>query len=297
MKTSLLATLVAGIILSGCGGGSDNNNSVDKDKYIKKVQAFDGAIRGMKASFTCDNGDNGLFNATTNDNGYISVSNKTLAEQPEICSIVFTATESAVDMSNGKPMTNVSYTIPRGLMTKDKPAAATPFTTLIAKVATDTTPEAIKEAEEQVFTDLGFGSSLTEEQKTLLLSEPQKALDAISPELQKEVMATTIVLSDTLVATQKKTDVTIDDVIKVTNSLSEVVVDDPNFPTTTNDKGETVPTYIDITTALEKDDAFDQIVSGDTSGIEQELTPVEGKKPELTPPPATGGAGTDNESN
>ena len=66
MKIKLLTTIIAGVLLAGCGSDNDNDAGGDKDKGKPSVVlAFDGAINGMVATYTCADGTSGTTTTKT----------------------------------------------------------------------------------------------------------------------------------------------------------------------------------------------------------------------------------------
>ncbi|WMN87463.1 excinuclease ATPase subunit [Vibrio parahaemolyticus] len=300
MKLSLLAIAVGSIILVGC-----NDSSTDTISFSKDVRAFDGAVQGMTGQYDCDDGSSGTISATDYD-GFSTIENETFATSPETCSLTFNKTDGAVDTSNGKDMSNVSYSVPKGLLQAGQEAAATPLTTIIAKVLGDDvySEEVAKETLEKLgfdFIDLsnkGADINIFE-----LLTDPETALDAIkeaSPEAYSQVMVTTVVLSDTLAAQGDKEGVTVDQLANVARRVSQVVLDEhPNYPE--NDNGDEI--YVDLSEALEDDVVFSEIADAEQDGDIDPTDPIFGKitddiasaRPSVPVPdpelPSTGGTG------
>ncbi|MFZ6041374.1 excinuclease ATPase subunit [Vibrio natriegens] len=301
MKLSLLAIAVGSIILVGC-----NDSSTDTVSFSKDVRAFDGAVQGMAAQFDCIDGSGGAINGTTDYDGFITIENETFATNPETCSVTFNGTADAVDTSNGKSMSGVSYSVPKGLLQAGQEAAATPLTTIIAKVLGDDvySEDVAKDTLEKLgfdFIDLsnkGANINIFE-----LLTDPETALDAIkeaSPEAYSQVMVTTVVLSDTLAAQGNKADVTVDQLANVARRVSQTVLDEhPNYPE--NDNGDEI--YVDLSEALEDDAVFSEIANAEqdedidlTDPIFDKITDdIASARPSVPVPdpelPSTGGTG------
>ncbi|MFW8629102.1 excinuclease ATPase subunit [Vibrio natriegens] len=297
MKLSLLAIAVGSIVLVGC-----NDSSTDTVSFSKDVRAFDGAVQGMAAQFDCIDGSGGAINGTTDYDGFITIEDETFATNPETCSVTFNGTADAVDTSNGKSMSGVSYSVPKGLLQVGQEAAATPLTTIIAKALGDDvySEDVAKDTLEKLgfdFIDLsnkGADINIFE-----LLTDPETALDAIkeaSPEAYSQVMVTTVVLSDTLAAQGDKADVTVDQLANVARRVSQAVLDEhPNYPE--NDNGDEI--YVDLSEALEDDAVFSEIADAEQDEDIDSTDPIFDKitddittgKPAVVParPPTDGG--------
>lgn len=305
MKIKLISALIAGIILAGCGSDSDDN--IDKDKGKPSVVlAFDGAINGMQATYSCDNGETGTTAGKTDGYGKVTIYNDTFADKPESCSVELSVPvgEKAIDMSNGKDMSKVAYSIPKGLIKAGQTdIAATPFTTLITKTMQETGDTDIQTAKDSVFTSLGLDSSLTEEQKEGMLTKPQETLATLDKTIAQDVVAKTVVLSDVLVTQKDDETVTVADITAVTKTIAkDVIAKNPTYPKASEGSNDII--VIDVSDALADKDNFEQAAGGVVPPvIEEELTdppvvpeadlpkpekpPVDPTPP--TPPPGTGG--------
>ncbi|NVC92163.1 excinuclease ATPase subunit [Vibrio natriegens] len=298
MKLSLLAIAVGSIILVGC-----NDSSTDTISFSKDVRAFDGAVQGMTGEYDCDDGSNGTISATDYD-GFSTIENETFATSPETCSLTFSKTDGAVDTSNGKDMSNVSYSVPKGLLQAGQEAAATPLTTIIAKVLGDDVYS--EEVAKETLKKLGINvDQLNNEGVEInvieLLTDPETALTTLkeaNPDVYSEIMVTTVVLSDTLVAQGDKADVTVDELANVARRVSLAVLDEhPNYPE--NDNGDEI--YVDLSEALEDDAVFSEIADAEQDGDIDSTDPIFDKitddiasaRPAVVPPrpPVTGGTG------
>ena len=305
MKIKLISTIIAGILVAGCGSDSDDN--IDKDKGKPSVVlAFDGAINGMVATYSCDNGETGTTAGKTDGYGKVTIYNDTFADKPESCSVVLSVPVGgeAFDMSNKKDMSKVVYSIPKGLITAgQKDIAATPFTTLITKTMQETGDTDIQTAKDSVFTSLGLDSSLTDEQKEGMLTTPQETLATLDKTIAQDIVAKTVVLSDVLVSQKDDETVTVADIAAVTETIAEdVIAKNPTYPKASEGSNDTI--VIDVSDALADKDNFEQAAGGVVPPvIEEELTdppvvpeadlpkpekpPVDPTPP--TPPPGTGG--------
>lgn len=311
MKIKLLTTIIAGVLLAGCGGGNDNSvdGGGDKDKKTTPVLAFDGAINGMVASYTCADGTSGTTTTKTDGYGLVTVISDTFADKPESCSVVLSvpAGEKAVDMSNKKDMSKVIYSIPQGLLAQGQKIAATPFTTLVDKAikqSGETNPENvdITAITEEVFKNLGIDTSKVN--PTLLMSDPATTLAALDPTVAQDIVAKTMVLSDVLVTHKDNAEISIKDIAAVTTTVAADIIDkNPEFPTAT---GSNDQIYVDLSDELADKGNFDTAASGTVPPVvetanknpivvpdadipDPENPPVD-PTPEPTPPP-TGGTG------
>ncbi|ANQ25108.1 excinuclease ATPase subunit [Vibrio natriegens] len=302
MKLSLLAIAVGSIILVGC-----NDSSTDTISFSKDVRAFDGAVQGMTAQFDCIDGSGGAINGTTDYDGLITIENETFATSPEDCSVTFNKTPGAVDTSNGKDMSNVSYSVPKGLLQVGQKAAATPLTTIIAKELGDDVYS--EDVARKTLGKLGIDvDNLINDGADInifeLLTDPETALDAIkeaNPLAYSQVMVTTVVLSDTLAAQgENNSDVTVDQLVDVARRVSAKVLEDhPNYPE--NDNGDEI--YVDLSEALEDDAVFSEIANAEqdedidlTDPIFDKITDdIASARPSVPVPdperPSTGGTG------
>lgn len=301
VKLSLLAIAVGSIILVGC-----NDSSTDTISFSKDVRAFDGAVQGMTAQFDCIDGSGGAINGTTDYDGFITIENETFATNPETCSVTFNGTADAVDTSNGKSMSGVSYSVPKGLLQAGQEAAATPLTTIIAKVLGDDVYS--EEVAKETLTKLGIDiDQLNNDGVQIdvleLLTDPETALNTLkasSPTVYSEIMVTTVVLSDTLVAQGDKADVTVDQLANVARRVSQAVLDEhPNYPE--NDNGDEI--YVDLSEALEDDAVFSEIADAEQDDDIDSTDPIFDKitddiasaRPSVPVPdpelPSTGGTG------
>ncbi|WP_283392798.1 hypothetical protein [Photobacterium phosphoreum] len=277
MKIKLISTIIAGILVAGCGSDSDDN--IDKDKGKPSVVlAFDGAINGMVATYSCDNGETGTTAGKTDGYGKVTIYNDTFADKPESCSVVLSVPVGgeAFDMSNKKDMSKVVYSIPKGLITAgQKDIAATPFTTLITKTMQETGDSDIKTATDSVFTSLGLDSSLTEEQKEGMLTNPQETLEALEkqdPNIAQDIVAKTVVLSDVLVSQKDDETVTVADITAVTKTIAEdVIAKNPTYPKASEGSNDII--VIDVSDVLADKDNFEQAAGGTVPpAVEDELT-------------------------
>ncbi|GAD89924.1 hypothetical protein VHA01S_029_00570 [Vibrio halioticoli NBRC 102217] len=316
MKYKLIALTVSGVLLAGCG--SDNENRVEPTST--SVQAFDGAIRYLDTYMDCAGG-GWDFVGETGGKGLINIGKGNYPlfdEDPTQCDIAFAesrfasggGTNDAIDESNSKDMTKVLYTVPGELMTAGQPIVGTPYTTLIAQaIEEDTSGLSVTEIIDKVFADtLPEGTTLSSEQKSLLLSDPQAALDSMDAATSTSVQASTMILSDAIVGAEEQGGRDVADIANVTKTLATSLAAQDNFPT--NAAGE--PTYVDYTEDLDDADTFDATVAADPNPetplppstaagagdplqdgevIEDELPPTDIPPVDEEQPPATGGTG------
>ncbi|PKH07991.1 serine/threonine protein kinase [Moritella sp. Urea-trap-13] len=284
MKIKLLAIAVAGILLSGC-----NDDNVDASS--KSVQAFDPAVQNMTAVAACDDGT--TETSKTDFTGNAKFFNLAPQFSPETCSFQFTGLpgSNAVDVSNGKSMVGVTYSIPKGMAQANSPITASPMTTLIAKELAATGAVYSEATATTVLTSLGLGSLLNNGVSvTKLLSNTEavlKELTTTNPTDASLLAATTAVLSDVLTASP---DATAEALTTTASTLSEnVIAANPAYPTSAT--GDTV--YVDFDETEVKDyvqDVEDKIADPSLP----EPTPPTPDLPKAKPvdpptPPATGG--------
>ncbi len=278
MKYKILALSIVGAILGGCG--SDNDNSVSA---TYEIMAFDPAVMGMKGTYNCDNGVTGQLPATSFE-GISKVSEPTVVNSPETCAFAYNATAGAVDVSNGKDMSKVSYTFPKGLATLGTLATASPISTLIEK---ELDGQPYNEATGvEVLTALGLGDLLNNgsiNSAADLLLNTEEVIADLPAEEASQVSATTAVLSDVLVVSP---DADVDVVSATTVAITEeVIADNPNYPESPT--GETI--YYDLTeTPALIEDVVDAVEKG-----EEPVVGIPGPKPAKPTDPTdpTGGTG------
>lgn len=307
MKIKLLSTIIAGVILAGCGSDNNNDVTVPKTKNTQ-VQAYDGAINGMVATYTCGE-ETGTTKTKTDGKGHVTVSSNTFADTPDQCSVVLSVPKGgkAVDMSNGKDMSNVVYSIPEGLLVAGQKVAATPFTTLIAKTITSTGDSDVTTAMNAVFTELGLDSKLTEDEKLGLLTDPDATLKTLSKDVMQDVVAKTMVLSDVLVVQKDNEKLSLEEIATVTTTIADDLVNKNEF-FPENESGE--PIYVDLTSELAKPEIFNEAATGSIPEVIGEKTKPEnivvGEALDPTNPPVdpnpgvgegTGGTGGDDGDN
>ncbi|WP_318459027.1 hypothetical protein [Photobacterium leiognathi] len=306
MKIKLLSTIIAGVILAGCG--SDNNNTVTPEVKAKDVQAYDGAINGMVATYDCEGETVATTKAKTDGKGYVTITNNTFADNPEKCAVSLTVPKGgkAYDMSNSKDMSNVSYSIPKGLLEPGRKAAATPFTTLVDKAIKDSGETNSENVDinsiiNDVFTELGIDTSVVDPKD--LMCSPAETLETLDATVAQDIVAKTMVLSDVLVANPEQE---LSDITTVTKTIAKDIINkNPEFPTQT---GSDKPIYVDLTDELADENTFKEAASGkvptdiakatkpENIVVGEVLDPV---NPPVDPTPdaPTGGTGGDDGDN
>lgn len=284
-KSKILSLCIASALLYGCGSDDSDSNSMD-------VQAYDGPVRGMVANYECEDGTQGTGEAT-GDDGFTELSG-TFAVAPELCSVSFTGGSNAVDMENGRDMSGVVYSAPKGLFSAGGKATASPLTTLIAKHLGD------REYNEADATDILGQLGLDELANTggisikNLLTDTEsatKTLKSNSAGLFSKFAATKMILSD-VVAAQPNIDPS--KIASVTKTLSESIVGQfPNFPL--DNSGTEI--VVNLKEKLKESGIVDKIQSGELTKDDLVDIIEDNKgvatKPEPTDPdqPATGGTG------
>ncbi|MEZ9710767.1 hypothetical protein AB4254_18990 [Vibrio breoganii] len=300
MKYKVIALAVSGALLAACG--SDNDNYVTPANVT--VQAYDGGVRDIEAFYDCGDGD--MLMGTTGGGGFLEIglgNFPEFTENPGQCVVSFGPTQGAIDETNSKDMSNVQYIVPLELYEANTVIAATPYTTLINKRIEELEAAGedviIDDIIDDVFEDsLPDGADLTDAQKRQLLSDPDAALASMSDDVAAKVQASTIVLSDALVA---QPDRTTDELTNVTKTVATSLAADPNFPVN-QDTG--APTYIDVSEDLKDDAAFEEVVARDPDPEEplpddtlQDGEELPEEPPAVIPPPGeetpppTGGTG------
>lgn len=290
MKIKLLAVAVAGILLSGC---NDDNGEI---KGLS-VQAFDPAVQNMTAVAKCDDGTNET--ATTGYDGNAKFLELTPQIFPGTCTFTFTGGATAVDVSNGKSMTGVVYTIPKGMAQAGSPVTASPMTTLIAKELAASGEEYSEATATTVLQSLGLGSLLNNGvDVTKLLSNTEEVLKELSTTNATDaslLAATTAVLSDVLTADPSATAAAVS---TTTATLSEnVLTTNPAYPTSTT--GEQI--YVEFNETVVKDyvEAVEEQIKNPDTAPALPAPPVPATPdakpvpaPELPTPPTGGTGGT-----
>ncbi len=294
MKYSLLAVAVGSMILAGCNSSSSDDTSAT---LATNVRAFDGPVKGMTGQFECLDGSKGDISETDYD-GYSTIENETFVNSPDTCSITFNKTPGAIDTSNGKDMSNVSYSLPKGLLKVGNKIAATPFTTIIAKQLGDEiySEEVAKEVLVKLGIDVdtlnndGVNIDVTE-----LLTDPEaslKKLKETSSEVYSKVMISTVVLSDALVAQGNNSNISVDQLANATKVLSQSIQEKhPNYPQSGSNPDKEI--FINVSEVLDDADVFDVLEDNNVDIIEGIIADiVEGEEVDIPPRPETPTGGT-----
>ncbi|MFH0255884.1 hypothetical protein ACGRL8_02195 [Vibrio rumoiensis] len=285
-KAKILSLCIASALLYGCGSDSDDSGS---NTSAMEVQAYDGPVRNMIPSAICDDGTTVTGDAT-DDNGLTDLT----GYDPENCTLTFTGNNDAVDMENGRDMSGVKYSAPKGLFSRDGSATLSPLTTLIDKELDGAAYD--ESTASDILLSLGLdeiannGISIKE-----LLSETESSVAKLkknSPTLFSKLAATKMILSDAVSALP---DADPTKIAAVTKKLSEILVKNmPNFPLDDSGKEKVV----NLKEKLKNSDFVekvqsDQISEDDVKQALEENTAA-ATKPEPTDPdtPATGGGGT-----
>lgn len=288
MKHSLLAVVVGSIILAGCNSSSSD----DPTATSTDVRAFDGPIQGMTGQFECLDGSKGDISETDYD-GYSTIENETFVESPDTCSITFNKTPGAIDTSNGKDMSEVSYSVPKGLLKAGNKIAATPFTTIIAKQLGDElySEEVAKEVLVKIGIDVDtLNNGGVDIDVTELLTDPEtslKKLKETSAEVYSKVMVSTVVLSDALVAQGNNSDISVDQLANATKVLSQSIQEKhPNYPQSGSNADKEI--FIDLSEVLEDAGVFDVLEENNVDLNEGILADIiEGEEVVIPPRPVT----------
>ncbi|WP_305369660.1 hypothetical protein [Photobacterium leiognathi] len=261
MKIKLLSTVIAGVILAGCG--SDNNNSVAPEVKSASVQAYDGAIWGIQGSYNCGDGDNVV--GLTNYNGFVETTDDVFVNTPEKCSFTFKPNGNVIpqDTSNGKYLPNLVLKAPKGLFAQGEAATASPLSTLIANKLGDNTYD--EATASQILEDLGLGeiANTCGISVTDLLKDTDSAVKKLAEnpdftDIHSKLIATTHVLADTLAA---QPNASTDEVTKATKLLAEsTLAEHPNYPK--NKDGD--PVHVELAEILADDDTFTSVKNAET---------------------------------
>ena len=255
------------------------------------VQAYDGPVRGMIANYKCDDGSKGTAKNATDDDGYLSVKNGSSAYDPQNCDITFTGTPLAVDMENGRDMSGVEYTAPKGLFSNGGNATASPLTTLLHKKLGDRAYD--ESTASDILESLGLsdiansGVSIRD-----LLTKTESSVTKLKksdPAKFSRLAAIKMVLSDALAA-----DVPLDKIAEVTKKLSMALTTEyPHFPKTgANGDGKEIVVNLKDKLA---DPTFINTVETSSASDLFEDAGIKGNVADATKPPrndqSTGGTG------
>lgn len=297
MKYKLLAAMIAGALVSGCGSSDDDVAPTPS----LKVQAYDGAIWGIIGSYQCGES-KAVTVGDTDFDGFIAITDSAFVNNPENCTVTFApdandANYTALDTSNNKNMSNVTYIIPKGMLEADKPATASPFSTLVAKYIGKQAYSI--EAATEVFDLLGLAEVANQGGIAIedLLQDTPTAMAELKknhPQLHSKTMATTVALSD--IQTQYK-DATAVELAKVTKNQTTVILYKyPSYPMTGSEGKDEI--YVTVNLPADK---FEDYKTDDLTDLEVEQEsaklppatdaeqPVRPTDPDTKPTGGTGG--------
>lgn len=257
LKYKILATLVAGALLSAC------NSSRSNDSY--SVQAYDPAVQGMEASYKCNDDNSYTTSGITDFDGNASISNAVVVASPELCAFKFVGLEGAIDNSNGKDMEGVTYLIPKGLAQAGETLTASPLSTALANQLGDT----VYDSEDsstiiQLLTDLGLDGLLTDGvDASAIFLKTESVVNSLSTENKAQLLATTAVLSDVI---KNNPSATPAQVITTTKKVAETVVaNNPSYPLNSSD----TPLVVEVPAGVIDDESEEAPVAVVEEGEEQ----------------------------
>ncbi|GLS90695.1 hypothetical protein GCM10007916_17620 [Psychromonas marina] len=229
MKYKMLSAVIATALLSACG--SDDPSS--------DIKSFDPIVAGMQVSYDCTDGSQGTVSTLSGADGIVKVTDSVPAILPETCEFTSVGLSNAVDMSNGKSMAGVSYVIPVGMAVAGKIVTASPLSTLLAKTLNG--EEYSEEAATQLLTDLGLGDLINKGASVAeIFLDTDTAANALPASEKSKLLATTAVVSDTIVANP---DATAEQLTTGSEKVSAAVFADyPEYP----DNGNGTDIYLDV---------------------------------------------------
>lgn len=256
MKYKILATLVAGALLSAC------NNSSTNDSYA--VQAYDPAVEGMQASYKC-NDDDYITSGLTDFDGNAQIANDTVVATPELCAFEFVGLAGAIDNSNGKDMVGVTYLIPKGLAQAGQTLTASPLTTALANQLGDDAYDAEDAATlTQLLMDLGLDGLLTDGvDASDIFLKTESVVSLLSATNKAQLLATTAVLSDIITKNPTATPAQVATTTK--KVAAAVVAANPTYP----DSATGTPLVITVAAGVIDDESEDAPVAVVTEGEAQ----------------------------
>ncbi|OBU38008.1 hypothetical protein [Photobacterium phosphoreum] len=289
MKIKLISTIIAGILVAGCGSDSDSDG---KNPDSHTLQAFDPAIINMTVKYDCGENKTGTLTSRTAHSGKVTTKDENITADPSACSFTFTGDENTKDVTNGKSMDEVTYTIPKGLAQKDQLVTASPLTTYLAKTLNGA--PFTEAAANDALVDLGLDGLVNNARisdVTAIFSNIEAVIDAL-PSNSKDrgtILATTMVLSDTLKSLPPGTP--IDEIATVTKKITaSVTTEYPFYPAVGTEAPTDEVIYLDVketATDVQNDPAADVKlpVKVPAEPVPEETKPV---------PPPTGGTGGGN---
>ncbi len=273
LKYKILTACVAAALLAGCGD-DDGSSSFG-------LRAFDGAIMGMAGTYKCTTDDgtettSGTMSAT-DYYGDTEISDLVVEADPSQCSFTFNATDGAIDVSNGKDMSDVSYSIPRGLLSSttasnaetSASAIATAFSSMLTDGASD---DDIEDTLNSLLSSYGVTVSDILDKYTNYSSArdllnnwsdfiEELENDSDSSTLLTQLTATAQVLTD--VQTVYGNSLTADEIATVTSNLTSVLVDDDT---------DLDSNYLDVIDYLKTVDASDAVSTTENLSDEDAAT-------------------------
>jgi hypothetical protein len=270
MKYKMLSAVIATALLSACGNDG-SGSSYD-------VKAFDPAVANMDVNYTCADGTSGT-SGVTDGFGVAKVTANTPSIVPETCEFTLVGRSNSVDMSNGKSMAGVTYLIPTGMAKAGQIVTASPLSTLLAKKLAGAPYNAA--AASQLLTDLGLDSLVTNgatiEQ---IFLDTEAAAEALPTAEKAKLLATTAVVSDTVVANP---DATAETLTMTSKTVSDAVLEDyPSYPA--DSSGELI--FLDV-----KETSKDVIAAPEAPVVVPPSKPAVPQNPEKPPTGGTGGTG------
>lgn len=265
-KVKILSILIASAVLYGCNASSDDDTATSPEAASKEVQAYDGPVRGMIATATCDDETTGEYEFT-DDEGNIDITLPTFVTAPETCSVEFVGGPNAVDMENNKKMTGVTYKAPKGLFKAGEKATASPLTTLIAnKLGGQAYNDS---AASEILLALGLDventAGISIKEFLTNTAESVEKIKSSNKSFFSKVAATKMILSDIITA-QPDADPT--KIAAVTKKLSEVITNKfPNFPENNGTGTDKKEIFFDFKEAVKDSAALDKIQNEDIATI------------------------------
>ena len=317
MKIKLISTIIAGILLAGCG--SDDDTPPTQKATV--VYAYDGPVNGLAATYRCDNGETIETDTTQNvTDGYgaVTIYSDTFAEHPESCSLTLKVPkngEKAYDMLNKKDMSDVTYTIPQGYLTKNQRITASPLTTLIdeaVKESEETNPENIDfdAIIEETFLALKIDTSIVDARE--LMNDPKNTLIALAKtatdkedialDIAQDITTQIMTLSDVLTSqsgpTTKNAQKKVHTLVEATNNLTTTIINTNEYYPNKEFNKTDEPIYVDLVDDLKLPNAIDNVAKNIIpDNITKDIKiPIDGEKqnpqnPPVEPTPPTPGTG------
>jgi hypothetical protein len=279
MKYNVLAAVVAGALLSAC------NSSSSDDSSSLSLQAYDPEIQYMDVFYKCNDDSSDTQSGQTDFNGNAVIASAAVVDAPEVCEFTFDGGAEAIDTSNGKSMTGVIYSVPKGLAQAGQQVTASPLTTAIYNALDGADYD--EATASTILEELGLGDLINGGVSISdLLLKTSTVVGQITTAQKATLLATTAVLSDVI---KNNPDATSAEITAATKKLATAIVDaNPSFPTTTTGKPAVVT--VDLTVA-----EIEALT--DTELAAEADTAVEDGEAQVDPDGATGtGTGTGSTS-